>query len=47
VLDRLNHLFQPATTGLPGEYAQIETTLAPAVLERLSAWIRGQAGLEP
>jgi len=47
VLDRLNHLFQPATTGLPGEYAQIETTLAPAVLERLTAWIRGQAGLEP
>ncbi|NBB85493.1 MAG: alpha/beta hydrolase [Bacteroidetes bacterium] len=45
VMDSLNHLFQPATTGLPGEYAQIETTLAPAMLERLTKWICAQAGL--
>lgn len=46
VMDSLNHLFQPATTGLPDEYAQIETTLAPAMLERLSTWVRAQVGLE-
>lgn len=44
VLDSLNHLFQPATTGLPDEYVHVETTLAPAMLERLTTWIRAQAG---
>lgn len=46
VMDGLNHLFQPATTGLPDEYVHIETTLAPAMLERLTAWIRTQVGQE-
>jgi len=35
----LNHLFQPAATGLPTEYASIETTIAPEVLEKISTWI--------
>jgi len=36
----LNHLLQPATTGGIDEYAQIETTIDPAVLEELARWIR-------
>ena len=40
VLNGLNHLFQSAETGLPTEYAQIETTMAPRALETVSGWIR-------
>lgn len=40
VLDGLNHWMQPAETGLTGEIAQIETTIAPALLERITHWIR-------
>jgi hypothetical protein len=36
----LNHLLQPATTGTVAEYAQIETTIDPEVLDLISAWIR-------
>ncbi len=36
----LNHLLQPARTGLPAEYGQIETTIAPEVLEALRVWLR-------
>jgi hypothetical protein len=36
----LNHLFQHAQTGLVDEYARIEETMAPEVLERTAAWIR-------
>jgi pimeloyl-ACP methyl ester carboxylesterase len=39
VLPGLNHLFQPAETGLPAEYGRIATTLAPAALEAVSGWI--------
>lgn len=39
VLDGLNHLFQPAETGLPTQYAQIDTTLASKALETVSEWI--------
>lgn len=35
----VNHLFQHATTGSPGEYAQIEETIAPEVLDAISGWI--------
>src|SRR5690606_556479 len=31
--DGLNHMFQPAQTGLPDEYGTIETTIEPKVLE--------------
>lgn len=39
VLDALNHLFQTAETGAPSEYAQIEETMAPDVLDRIATWI--------
>jgi uncharacterized protein len=35
----LNHLFQTATTGLPDEYAKIEETMAPIVLEAIGDWV--------
>ncbi len=44
-LPGLNHLFQSARTGLPAEYGQIEETMAPAALDRVTAWIRERAGL--
>lgn len=38
-LPGLNHLFQTADTGAPSEYANIEETIAPSVLETISDWI--------
>ena len=40
VIPGANHLFQPSETGSPSEYAQIETTMMPEVLERVASWIR-------
>jgi pimeloyl-ACP methyl ester carboxylesterase len=40
IFENVNHLFQPAQTGLPTEYGQIETTIDPAVLEAIAAFIR-------
>jgi dienelactone hydrolase len=42
VLPGLNHLFQTAKTGAVGEYAEIEETIAPAALEKMSSWILQQ-----
>jgi pimeloyl-ACP methyl ester carboxylesterase len=41
-LPGLNHLFQTAKTGSPGEYAQIEETMSPVVLEKIAGWIGKQ-----
>lgn len=38
----LNHLFQTARTGGIGEYAEIEETMAPVVLETVAAWIKAR-----
>jgi pimeloyl-ACP methyl ester carboxylesterase len=35
----LNHLFQEAKTGSVEEYGQIEQTIAPQVLDKMSSWI--------
>jgi pimeloyl-ACP methyl ester carboxylesterase len=35
----LNHLFQTAKTGSPTEYATIDETMAPAVLDLVTGWI--------
>jgi hypothetical protein len=37
----LNHLFQECVTGSPDEYATIEQTMAPVVLNDISGWILG------
>jgi hypothetical protein len=36
----LNHLMQPATSGTLTEYATIETTLAPEVLDLITRWLK-------
>lgn len=41
-LQGLNHLFQTAKTGSPVEYAQIEETISPSALEKISRWILRQ-----
>ena len=43
-LDGLNHLFQPTETGSPSEYFEIETTLDPVLLDRVTAWILERFG---
>lgn len=40
VMRGLNHLFQHCQTGLPTEYARIEETIAPQVLQLIAEWIR-------
>jgi uncharacterized protein len=41
-LPGLNHLFQTASTGSPSEYAEIEETISPIALEKISTWILRQ-----
>jgi len=38
----LNHLFQECTTGSPEEYAKIEQTFSPKVLQYITNWIKSQ-----
>ncbi len=38
--ENLNHLFQTAKTGGVREYGEIEETIAPEVLEKISRWVR-------
>lgn len=45
VLPGLNHLFQPAETGLMAEYGQIETTLDPSVIRVVVDWVAARSGL--
>ncbi|PWF42489.1 alpha/beta hydrolase family protein [Massilia glaciei] len=42
VLPSLNHLFQTANTGAEDEYALIEETIAPSVLQTLTAFVEKQ-----
>jgi fermentation-respiration switch protein FrsA (DUF1100 family) len=43
-LPRLNHLFQTCTTGQLAEYAKVEETIAPVVLEMIAEWIAKRMG---
>lgn len=45
VLPGLNHLFQPAETGLMAEYGQIETTLDASVIRTVVDWVAARSGL--
>lgn len=38
----LNHLFQECNTGSPAEYATIEQTISPIVLDEITKWIKAQ-----
>ena len=42
LIDGLNHLFQNSETGHISEYTQIEETMSPKVLEKISNWILNQ-----
>ena len=42
ILPNLNHLFQECQTGTPSEYATIEQTFSPLVLEEINKWINTQ-----
>jgi len=42
----LNHLFQECETGHPSEYATIEQTFSPRVLNVITRWIKEQTGLK-
>lgn len=42
VFTGLNHLLQPALTGSLEEYAQIDMTVAPEVLELLTSWLQAR-----
>lgn len=46
-LENLNHLFQECSTGLPTEYATIEQTCSPKMLEAVKEWIVKTAGSQP
>lgn len=39
IIPGVNHLFQPSATGLPSEYAKIDTTISVSVMAKISAWI--------
>ena len=41
-LPGLNHLFKTAKTGAVSEYAEIEETMSPVVLEKIATWILKQ-----
>jgi hypothetical protein len=43
-LPGLNHLFQTAKTGSINEYSEIEETMSPAAMEKISSWILQQTG---
>jgi len=45
VLSGLDHLFQTAKTGKVEEVAQLEETLAPLMLDKVTAWVRARGGL--
>ena len=38
-LPGLNHLLQPASTGMPVEYGQIEETISRLALETIAGWL--------
>jgi pimeloyl-ACP methyl ester carboxylesterase len=38
----LNHLFQTAKTGSPDEYAKINETMSPVVLDKVAVWVLKQ-----
>lgn len=41
VISGVNHLFQPADSGLPSEYEEIEVTITPKVLKKITNWLDG------
>jgi fermentation-respiration switch protein FrsA (DUF1100 family) len=47
LLPGINHMLQPAQTGSVTEYATIETTVDPAVLDAITNWVRDRTHTTP
>jgi fermentation-respiration switch protein FrsA (DUF1100 family) len=47
VMGGLNHLMQPAATGLMEEYRRIDTTMSPTVLDAIASWLRQTVSTVP
>ena len=39
LIPNMNHFMQQDTTGEPGNYSKIETTIMPEILSQLGSWI--------
>lgn len=47
MIPKANHLFQPARTGMPDEYATIKVEMDPEVLKKISDWVVSTTSSQP
>ena len=47
IVPKANHLFQPARTGMPDEYATIKVEIDPEVLKKISDWVVSTTNSQP
>lgn len=47
MIPKANHLFQPARTGMPDEYATIKVEMDPEVLKKISDWVVSTTNSQP
>lgn len=47
IIPKANHLFQPARTGMPDEYAAIKVEIDPEVLKKISDWVVSTTSSQP
>ena len=47
IVPKANHLFQPARTGMPDEYAAIKVEIDPEVLKKISDWVVSTTSSQP
>ncbi len=47
IIPKANHLFQPARTGMPDEYAAIKVDIDPEVLKKISDWVVSTTSSQP
>ena len=47
IIPKANHLFQPARTGMPDEYATIKVEIDPEVLKKISDWVVSTTSSQP
>lgn len=47
IIPKVNHLFQPARTGMPDEYATIKVEIDPEVLKKIADWVVSTTHSQP
>ena len=47
IIPKVNHLFQPARTGMPDEYATIRVEIDPEVLKKIADWVVSTTHSQP